>query len=171
MSVAAGRHRRPATPVWRGAAVVLAWLAVVGAAPWQQLPDRAYDLALFVHLASVIVGLGAVLLVDWTGLLWLARRRTLTDVMRTAQSAHVPTWLGFTGLLASGLFLGTPADLKAVAVLVVGLNGVYAGRLLPQLSRPAPPPQLLARAATSAAISQIGWWTAAVLGFLNGLPR
>jgi len=164
--------------------VTAAWLAVVIAAPRQQPGAVVHTVALFVHLGSVLVGFGAVLLVDWFGLLWLAGRRSLADVLRTAEGAHVPTWLGFAGLLASGVFLGPPAGPKMVAVLVVGLNGVYAGALLPRLSRhresrgsgvgsPAEPTRsgaptaLLIRSVAATTISQMAWWTAVVAGFLN----
>ncbi len=129
-------------------------------------------MALFVHLGSVVVGFGAVLLVDWLGFLWLTGRATLADVLRTAHGAHVPTWAGFAGLLVSGLFLGVPAGPKAIAVLVVGLNGIYAGVLLSELSRhPTPPTALLTRATAATLISQIAWWTAVILGYLNSRGR
>ena len=148
--------------------VTAAWLAVVIAAPRQQPGEVLHTAALFVHLGSVLLGFGAVLLVDWFGVLWLAGRRSLADVLRTAAGAHVPTWLGFAGLLASGVFLGPPAGIKMVAVLVVGLNGVHAGTLLPLLSRPGPPPaRLLVRSVAATTISQLAWWTAVVAGFLT----
>jgi hypothetical protein len=163
-----GRHRRPVSPVWRFTPVVVCWLAVLAVAPSRPPTGRVHDVALFVHLLSMVVGLGAVLLVDWFGLLWLTGRGTLADVLRTARGAHVPTWAGFAGLMASGLFLGVPADPKAVAVLIVGLNGVYAGRLLSELTRhPEPPTALLLRSAAATLISQLAWWTAVVVGYLN----
>ncbi len=168
-----GRHRRPPSPVWRGAVVTAAWLTVVLATPALAVPGRTaatvHTLALFAHLASVLLGFGAVLLVDWFGLLWLAGRRSLADVLRTAEGAHVPTWLGFAGLLGSGVFLGPPAGVKMVAVLVIGLNGVYAGVLLPRLGRHAgtPPAGLLVRSVVATTVSQAAWWTAVVAGFLT----
>ncbi|WP_436523195.1 hypothetical protein [Actinoplanes sp. HUAS TT8] len=168
MVVITGRHRRPTSPVWGVAAVVLCWLAVLAAAPRRPTEGVVHDVALFVHLGSMTVGFGAVLLVDWFGLRWLARRATLADVLRTAQGAHFPTWAGFAGLLVSGLFLGVPAGPKAIAVLVVGLNGIYAGILMSELTRhPTPSTALLARAAAATLISQLAWWTAVVLGYLN----
>ncbi|MET3430103.1 hypothetical protein BJ973_009315 [Actinoplanes tereljensis] len=141
---------------------------VMLAAPRSAPSELVHGIALFGHLVSVVVGFGAVLLVDWFGLLWLTGRRPLADVLRTARGAHVPTWLGFAGLLTTGLFLGPPAVPKAVAVLVVGINGVYAARLLPELSgRPDLPVRLVVRAVAATAISQLAWWTAVVLGFLN----
>lgn len=154
--------------MWRGALVTAAWLAVVFATPHQQPSALVHRVALFVHLGSVLVGFGAVLLVDWFGVRWVTGRCTFADVLRTAEGAHVPTWLGFAGLLASGLFLGPPAGPKMVAVLVVGLNGVYAGALLPRLVRhPAPPAALLVRSVLATAVSQAAWWTAVVAGFLT----
>ncbi|GIM96608.1 hypothetical protein [Paractinoplanes toevensis] len=148
--------------------MVLCWIAVILAAPRQEPSELVHGIALFGHLMSVVVGFGAVLLVDWFGLLWLTGRRPLTDVLRTARGAHVPTWLGFAGLLATGLFLGPPVAPKAVAVLVVGINGVYAARLLPELSRwPDPPVRPLVRAVAATGVSQLAWWTAVILGFLN----
>ncbi|MFC4071436.1 hypothetical protein [Actinoplanes subglobosus] len=127
-----------------------------------------HDIALFVHLSSMVIGFGAVLTVDWFGLLWLTGRRTLADVLRVAQGTHVPIWAGFTGLLASGALLGLPAGPKALAVLVIGVNGVYAGVLLRELSRHATPPlTLVVRSGAATLISQIAWWTAVVLGHLN----
>ncbi|KUL34277.1 hypothetical protein [Actinoplanes awajinensis] len=171
MTVVTGRHRRPASPALQGAVVVACWLVVLAAAPRARTAGAVHDVALFVHLGAMVAGFGAVLLVDWFGLLWLAGRRTFADVLRTAQGAHVPIWAGFAGLLVSGLFLGLPADLKSVAVLVVGLNGVYAGRLLHELSRhPEPPRALLARSAAVTVLSQLAWWTALVLGYLTSRP-
>lgn len=154
--------------MWGAAVVITCWLAVLAAAPSHPAEGAVHDIALFVHLGSMVISFGAVLLVDWFGLRWLTHRATLADVLRTAQGAHVPTWAGFAGLLASGLFLGAPAGPKAIAVLVVGLNGIYAGMLLSELTRhPKPPPALLLRSALATAISQAAWWTAVVLGYLN----
>ncbi|MEU4620011.1 hypothetical protein AB0G04_08515 [Actinoplanes sp. NPDC023801] len=166
--VAAGRHRRPAPLAWQAAAVVVCWLAVLAVSSYRRPAGAVHDAALLLHLASVVIGFGAVLMVDWFGLLWLAGRRGFADVLRTAHGAHVPTWLGFAGLLASGVFLGLPAGPKSLAVLVVGVNGVYAGALLRELSRHAvPPAPLLIRCAVATLISQGAWWTAVVLGHLT----
>ncbi|GIE34020.1 hypothetical protein Ait01nite_070650 [Actinoplanes italicus] len=166
--VAPGRHRRPAPLTWQLAAVVLCWLTVLAVSGRQRISPVVHDVALLLHLGSVVAGFGAVLMVDWFGLLWLAGRRTFADVLRTAHGAHVPTWLGFAGLLASGALLGLPAGPKAIAVLVVGVNGVYAGALLRELSRwTVPPTPLLIRSGLATLISQGAWWTAVVLGHLT----
>ena len=169
-----GRHRRPAPSVAWAAVVTGAWIAVVLIVPAQNPAPAVRSVALFVHLASLLTGFGAVLLVDWFGLMWACRRRTLADVLRTARGAHVPTWAGFAGLLASGAVLGPePTGMTAIklaAVLVIGLNGVFAGGLLRRLTRhgdDAPPAGLLMLSLGSAGLSQAAWWTAVVIGFLN----
>jgi hypothetical protein len=170
---AAGRHRRGST-VRQAALVTAGWAAVVVVAPQVQASEDVHTVALFAHLSSLLLGFGAVLLVDWFGLLWLLRRRTLGDVLRTAKGAHVPTWLGFTGLLVSGALLAPAASpltsIKLMAVLAVGLNGVFAGRLLTRLSRYQDrelPMSLLIRAGLATTLSQGAWWTAVVIGYLN----
>ena len=154
--------------------MVFAWIAVVILAPRVQTSPTVHAVALFAHLGSLLVGFGAVLLVDWFGLLWLTRRRSLADVLRTAQGALVPTWLGFTGLLVSGALLGpegTPlTTVKLLVVLAVGLNGVFAGSLLSKLSRYSDrrlPTMLLIRASAATTLSQCAWWTAVLIGYLN----
>ena len=49
-----------------------------------------------------MISLGAVLLVDWYGLVWMAGLRTLSECLRLAQAAHPLIWLGLGLLLASG---------------------------------------------------------------------
>jgi hypothetical protein len=89
-----------------------------------------------------------------------------------------PIWLGLAGLSLSGVFLApdTSAPLtvvKLVAVLVVALNGLSAAtvqRRLLALNGTTPPRRLLVRAVLVATISQAGWWTATLVGFLNAQP-
>jgi hypothetical protein len=62
---------------------------------------------------------------------------------------------------------------KLVAVLVVALNGLSAAtvqRRLLALNGTTPPRRLLVRAVLVATISQAGWWTATLVGFLNAQP-
>ncbi|MEV4276126.1 hypothetical protein [Actinoplanes xinjiangensis] len=172
MVVEIGRHRRPASPVAQAVLVAVCWLTVLAVSPYRHVPAQVHDIALFVHLGSMVIGFGAVLTVDWFGLLWLTGRRTLADVLSTARGTHVLIWAGFAGLLASGALLGMPAGPKALAVLVIGINGVYAAVLLRELGRhPRPPTFLLVRAGLATTISQAAWWTALVLGYLNSRGR
>ncbi|OAR26453.1 hypothetical protein A8W25_08150 [Streptomyces sp. ERV7] len=131
--------------------------------------------ALFVHLASLILGFGAVLAVDYYGALWLRGRKTLREVLDFTGPLHVPVWLGLGGLLFSGAFLhpdlGSPLTcLKLVLVLVLSLNGVQASALhrrLAAVDGGPVGPSLLIRSAVTAAVSQGAWWGAVVIGFLN----
>lgn len=142
-------------------------------------PEWLHYGALFVHLGSVIVGLGAAVLLELFGLLWVRGRSDLDDLRRVEPAVTALAWLGITGLLASGAFLepnlGDPlTDLKMLAVLVVALNGVAMTRLTGELGRlpgRVPFSRLPARlrlwCVWSAVVSQAGWWTAVVIGMLN----
>ena len=169
-----GRHRRHFSPTTRAALVSVIWLAVVVVAPRVAPPPEVQAAALLAHLISLLIGFGAVLFVDWSGLLFLAGRRSFTDVLSTAESAMTPTWIGFIGLLGSGALLNPASThlttVKLLAVLVVGLNGIYAGSLATRLARYAgqrPPTSLLLRAGLATALSQLAWWTAFIIGYLN----
>lgn len=185
-------HRTTPTPVPRhgranaaalrtggltGAAGLAAVTASVLVAP--QVPDHPvlHDAALFAHLAALTLGLGAVLLIDLTGARWVLRRASLADVARLAALAHPAIWLGLAGLVLSGALLhpDPTADLtqaKLAAVVLVCANGGYATRLSRDISLAALvgdrlPRPLLVRAMASGALSQVAWWTAVVVGFLN----
>jgi hypothetical protein len=131
-----------------------------------------HDAALFVHLASLVVGFGAVLTVDWVALLWVLRRRRLTDVLTTASNVHVPIWAGYAGLVLSGVLLEPALDslitqVKLALVLLIGWNGLVA-MWLHHLLQGEVRRVLIAVSAVSATVSQGGWWGAMVIGFANG---
>ena len=175
----------PAPLIGGGLLLVAAALAVCGvwaAALWLSVHVRAdetlHSVALFAHLSALVVGFGAVLVVDWCGLLWALGRRPLTEVLALAQTCHAVIWLGLVGLTLSGALLAPDlaalrTQVKLAAVLLLGLNGVQAFSLHAQLqAAPGPlPGRLLRRAAATAVISQAGWWTATVIGFLTHQSR
>jgi len=154
-------------------AVVAGWLLVLVLATRVQVSAGLQDVARFGHLAALALGFGAALTVEWFGLLWLLRRRSLRLVTQVAQAAHLPIWLGLAGLAATGVALseqlGATTMVKLVAVLMVALNGVYAARLQRHLSAAGGylPRSLRRRVIASATVSQLGWWSAAVIGFVN----
>jgi len=155
-------------------AVFGAWLGAVTLAQNVQPGAAWHDVALFAHLAALVVGLGAVMVIDWFGLLWVLGRRTFVDVTRTASAVHGLIWAGFTALVLSGILLepNTSAPLtrlKLALVLVIGVNGLHAHALQPRLryARNDVAPDLLARATITAVVSQLGWWAAAGIGYLN----
>jgi hypothetical protein len=176
----APRHRRAPVrigplPLVAAFAVTLVWLAVVLTARQIEAGPTVHRLALFGHLAALVVGFGPVLTVDWLGLQWMLGRIDLLAVLRTASDAHLLIWLGLIGLAGSGVLLApdtsaTLTRIKLAAVLVVALNGLYVGRMQQQLAayadRPAPW-RLLARGGAAALTSQACWWTATAVGFLS----
>lgn len=133
--------------------------------------ELTHDVALFGHLACLVVGFGAVLSVDWMALLWTIRRRTLVDVLSTATNVQVPIWAGYAGLVITGLFLEPNVDvfrtqIKLAMVLVIGLNGLFAMWLHLHLQT-RPHRRVLAASVACAFLSQIAWWTATVIGFIT----
>lgn len=135
-------------------------------------PDPAvHDIALFAHLASLIVSLGAVVSVDWVALRWINGRRVLADVVRAADDVHLLIWIGYTGLVLSGMLLSpnlasTITQIKLGAVVLIGWNGLLATALSRRMHI-RPTHRLLMASAASAGISQAAWWTATTIGFLN----
>ncbi|MFB7512395.1 hypothetical protein [Streptomyces sp. NPDC056144] len=165
-----------------GAACVALWAGAVWAAGHVSVSPALHTAALFGHLVCLVIGFGAVLVVDYHGLLWLTGRRTLPEVLRVAATLHPPVWAGTAGLVATGVFLGPDLDapltrVKLLAVLVIALNGLAAtalsrrlapsGRLAPSDGTTGLRPAALLLGGATAAVSQAAWWTALVIGFLN----
>lgn len=177
-----GRMLRPATDF---AAVVSAWaLVVVAAAVFPLDNPQVSRAALFVHLISMAVGFGAVVMVDAYGVLWLFGQRSLGDVVALASVAHTVIALGVGGLLASGIALQPDLDslmgrFKMVLVLALMLNGVAAQRMLHRLGSALPPDVRganipwagLQRVLAVAMISQSTWWGSIAIGFITNVNR
>lgn len=131
------------------------------------------QVALFAHLAFLIVGFGAVLTLDWFAALWLFGRTTLPALLHMAAGAHLMIWTGLVGLATSGVFLSPELHqltwVKLGGVLLVALNGLNAYHLQGRLETAHLPVshQLLTRAALTGGISQAGWWIACCIGFVN----
>lgn len=156
-------------------AITFAWAGVLVTTTRVHPSATVHQLALFGHLAALVVGFGAVLTVDWFGLLWTIRRRTLVAVLDTAHGAHSLIWLGLLGLSVSGSLLSPDlssplTDLKLVAVLAVAINGIHVGRLQsllgPYADGRTPPRSLIVSGALAVLVSQAAWWTATAIGFL-----
>ncbi len=168
----AARRTRVAGAV---AAVCLLWGSSAWTAGHLHTDPTLHTVALFGHLAALVVGFGAVLAIDYYGLLWVLGRRSLREVVDFTSPLHVPVWGGLLGLTLSGALLEPHLDagltqLKLLLVLVIALNGVYATTLHRRLAaygERRPPARLLVRGAASALISQVGWWGAVVIGFYN----
>lgn len=165
--------RRTSAYVLAAAVVGAGWAASIGISQHIEPSAIVHDCALFLHLTSLVVGMGAVLTLDWFAVRWLLGHHERSDVMRLVGSSHSLIWLGLVGLTASGAFLqpdigATMTPLKLVAVLAIALNGLHAHALQRSLDGTAPlTGLLLVRTGSVAAISQIGWWTALAIGFAN----
>ena len=170
----AGAPPLPAWARWAVAALVcVGWSTAVWTAAHVSTDPVLEKAALFVHLASLVAGFGAVLALDWWGLQWLLGRRTLPEVAGLSGGTHHLVWIGLGGLVLSGVLLspdlGSPlTQLKLVLVLVVSLNGVQAHALQRRLELLAELPRaILARCVLTAGVSQVGWWGCMVIGFVN----
>ena len=169
------RHRRLARPERPAAALVLLGLvAVVLVAPRLDVPPAVHDVALFLHLAALVLGLGAVLTADVAGLGWMLRRRSLASLLEVTEAVHTPIWLGLGGLVATGALLSPDPSapltaLKLILVAALTVNGARAGALGRRLRAADPSPQLrlLLAGAATAGVSQACWWGATVIGYLN----
>lgn len=173
------RHRR----------VLGYWAVVIGMtlSLWvgtQWHPDARIRLPfLFLHLASVIAGLGATVVLDARALRWVIGRDCLADVLTAEHSVTPLAWLGVAGLIFTGAFLAPDLSqpltaLKMAAVSVAALNGVALGRLTDELRRMPTriafrrtPAQMKLWCAASATLSQVAWWLAVALGTMNTTSR
>ncbi|HKY75765.1 MAG TPA: hypothetical protein VJS45_06485 [Acidimicrobiia bacterium] len=181
----------PATgsPGWRVlldyAVVVAAWaLAMVAAATFPLDHPQVARVALFIHLVSLAIGFGSVIMIDLYGLLWLFGRRTLTQLVDLDSAAHTVIAVAVGGLLASGIALqpdlSTPlARFKMLLVLGLMLNGLAAQRLLARLGTSLPPTTrgdgipwaAFQRGLAVALISQATWWGSIAIGFITTASR
>ncbi|MFH8787550.1 hypothetical protein [Streptomyces roseoverticillatus] len=178
------RHARPVglyDSWWTVAGAALVVCAAWGAAVWVsghlRVDASLHTVALFVHLATLALGFGAVLVADYYGLLWLTGRMSLRDALDGAGRLHTPVWAGLTGLVGSGILLhpdtsSTLTRVKLAMVLALSLNGLQAGLLNRRMAaarRPGarPPRRFLAWGAATALVSQACWWGAVIIGFRN----
>jgi transposase-like protein len=159
--------------------LLLAWAASVLASTLVEVGPMVHELAVTAHVLSLVVAFGSVVVVDWHGLLWLARRRGLHESTRIAAAVSPLIWIGLVGLLASGALLSPDLSspltwVKLTFVLVVALNGAMTSttaellrELPPSRSAALLPRRVRTRIFVTATVSQIAWWAAIVIGFVN----
>ncbi len=133
---------------------------------------------LFLHLLSLVLGYGAVLLVDWAGLWYVLRHKTKQDLLKLTSMAQPIIWLGLSGLIITGVLLrpnlAKPlTQLKLLLVAIIVMNGVnlhFVQRAMRsetiqtfwQL-----PKRLIVWSVVSISLSQLAWLGAMVIGFIN----
>lgn len=183
ITLKAKQRRRQRRRALAYVAVAAGWAASIWISTLLAPPAWLHAVALFVHLASLVVGLGAVLMVEWYALLWATEWRSVRDLRQVDLTLKPPIWAGLIGLLASGALLQPHLDspatvVKLIAVLIVSLNGVALTRWTSYLARfPARmrfrtlPMRARVRFVGSAVLSQVAWWTAVVIGMLNSAAR
>ncbi|MFF2842926.1 hypothetical protein [Paenarthrobacter sp. NPDC057981] len=140
-------------------------------------------IGLAVHIPSLVVAFGAVLVVDWLGVLWLLGRTSLRAPASLESAVKPLIWGGLALLLISGALIrpdpGSPLTwVKLVCVLVMMLNGVFMHPALRQLFTHPPGTRfvdlarrLRIRLMITAGISQACWWTAVLIGLVNSTMR
>lgn len=79
-------HRRPGV-VLAYTGVAAAWMLSVSLSSVIRPPALLHDLAVDAHILALVLGFGAVMVVDWYGLLWLLGRRGLHESTRLAAAA------------------------------------------------------------------------------------
>ncbi|WP_131766732.1 hypothetical protein [Candidatus Protofrankia californiensis] len=157
-----------------GTMVILGWAAAVWTATHLTADPILHTVALFAHLAALVGGFGAVLAIDFFALLWLSGRRGFPDVIRVASGLHVLIWAGLAGLVLSGVLLQPDLSapltrVKIGLVLLIALNGLHIQAVQHRLEQPAAVTSrmLLTRSVISNVLSQVGWWGAMAIGYLN----
>jgi len=166
----------------RYAAVLGGWTLTLGVSTLIPQNDLRWFF-LLLHIGMLVVGLGAAVMIEYAGFLWVLGRGTLDEVRMTEGRLSLLSWIGFCGMLVSGMFLAPDLSqpltlVKLVAVLIVGLNAVNSRSVMrmlkriPKRRRFQDVPQRVQRwCITSGAISQFAWWTAVVVGTLNTATR
>ena len=137
-----------------------------------------FYLFLFMHLVSLIVGFGAVVVIDTFGLLMLLRRVSLPLMKQVAETTQRLIWLGWGGLVISGInlliikgYVDNLTKIKLFFVILLGLNGIclhFIKKALNHYDRVQDiPPIHNFRIGLSSAVSQMGWWGAITIGFVH----
>ncbi|HRH26943.1 MAG TPA: hypothetical protein PLZ99_02150 [Parcubacteria group bacterium] len=137
-----------------------------------------YHVLLFIHFVSLITGFGAVIVIDTFGLLWILKKVKMSFVTQVANVTQRLIWLGYTGLVLTGIPLilmkesiSGLSTIKIFAVILVGLNGVYLHFIKKSMGEVSDDTKVSSltkfRITLATTISQVGWWTAIIIGFLN----
>lgn len=144
------------------------------------MTSTLFFIALFFHLIFLIVGFGSVILIDLFGLLWMIKKVPLVKIVEVARVTQYTIWAGWFGLVASGLVLITQkgyldnlTQIKLFFVVLLGLNGIFLHFRKKEMEQTvamgknALTQLQLFRASFNSFISQLGWWSAIIIGFAH----
>ena len=134
--------------------------------------------ALLFHLLAFGLGFGTMMLVDIVGALWVLGRVKASQLIWLTGVAQKVIWGSIIVLVISGSFLlpeviSVRTRIKLVAVVVLIANGfgldVVRTRLisLGQDDFWKLPRKFQLRSILAISLSQLAWWTAVIIGFLN----
>jgi hypothetical protein len=160
-----------------------AWLGSVVLGGFLDCGAEIHRIALAAHILALVLSFGAILVLDWVGLLWLLGRRDVHDTRRLESAAQPLIWGGLALLLVSGAMMrpdlsSTLTQVKLLCVLALMLNGLALAHTMKQLH--ALPPEtrftklatgLRVRLLVALCISQACWWTTVLVGLLNSTLR
>lgn len=137
-----------------------------------------FFILLFLHLSSLILGFGSVLVTDLYGALWIRDRVRFRELVRVSGVTGNFVWIGWAGMVITGIpliLLKGEVDelmiLKFVAVGLIGLNGIPLHLLQAKMKAfetgDDVPGIFMFRLGLSLFVSQLGWWSAILIGFLH----
>ncbi len=141
-----------------------------------ELGEIMFNFPLFIHLAGLIIGLGAVTVIDFLG--FTSRKsKNLTQVTISAHHVTKPLiWLGTILLAISWIFLyenNLLPNLKSILLLIMVLNGIFLSFYVsPRLDNLIGknvllPFSLQVKITISMLISFFSWWTFVVLTVIS----
>ncbi len=133
---------------------------------------------LFIHVISFIVGFGAVISIDFAGMMWMLKKIPLKMVSSIAEVTQKLIWIGWFGLVISGSvliwhkgFIDELTWIKLFFVAMLGINGInlhYIKKATDALGDVNELPKtIMFRTGVASAISQLGWWGAISIGFVH----
>jgi hypothetical protein len=142
------------------------------------MDSAPFYILLFIHLASLILGFGSVMVTDLYGLLWMRNRVRVAQVVKVSGVTEIFIWIGWAGMVVTGIpliILKGEIDnlmiMKFFFVVLVGVNGVplhYLHKSLLQFKESDVVPNIfLFRTTLAILVSQLGWWGAVAIGFLH----
>lgn len=137
-----------------------------------------FFILLFIHLSSLILGFGSVLVTDLYGLLWTWDRVRFSEVVRVSGVTETFIWIGWSGMVAAGiplLILKGEIDnlliIKLFFVILIGLNGIplhFLHKKVDDYSEGDDVPRVfMFRLILCLLVSQLGWWGAVTIGFMH----